>query len=85
MKNFTDSSMGQRLCRFFGAQLKTDYRLSLSLYPDENAEAPSCTHQCEGSSKHALTTLLAWMALIALACTIVRGICGLLTKLFRAN
>ena len=82
MKAFTESPLGQRLCRLFGAQLKTDYRISMSLYPDKESEAPNCTHTCTGSSQHALATLLGWMALILLACTVVRGICGLLSSLF---
>ena len=81
MNAWINSPMGQRLCRLFGAQLKTDYRLSLSLYPDKESETPTCTHDCTGSSQHPLATLLAWGALIVLACTIVHGICGLLSKL----
>lgn len=85
MKRLTDSRVGQFLCRLFGAQIKTDYQLSMSLYPEKDAVDPTCTHNCTGSSKHALSTVLAWMVLIILACAIVRGICGLLSKLFRTN
>lgn len=82
MKMLNDTPMGQRLCRLLGAQIKADYRLSLSLYPEKNATDPTCTHRCEGSSRHAIAALLGCLALITLACTVLRGICALLSKLF---
>ena len=85
MKRLTDSPVGEFLCRLFGAQIKTEYQVSMSLYPEKEATNPTCTHSCEGSSKHSLSKVLAWVALIIVVYAIVRGICGLLSKLFRTN
>ena len=82
MKNLTESSVGQRLQKLLGARIKTDYNVSLSLYPEKDAESPTCSHQCKGSSEHAMVTLLGGIAVIVLACTILRGICALLSKVF---
>ena len=84
MKCLSELPLCKRVSHILGSQVQADYKLSLSLYADENAETPECTQVCSGSAKHALATVLAFVGVIATACALMRGVCCLISKLCRS-
>ncbi len=74
------SELCQGMVRMLRARVKTDCKLSLSLY-DENADTPECTHNYACASQHPLSRLLGWLCWIVLLCAAARVLFCLIAKL----
>ncbi|MGM9684381.1 MAG: hypothetical protein ACI3XQ_12360 [Eubacteriales bacterium] len=57
-------------------QLEKDYDITLSLYPDENTESPSCSHHFKGSSKHGLVKAILTVGAIGMIMSSVCALCS---------
>ena len=90
-----NSCFGKRLDglrRFFGGigqySLGKKYELELSLYPDEESNAPICSHHFDGSSRHNLAKTIALAALVmlffAVLMPILRAVGCAFSKIFKA-
>ena len=62
------------LCRY---QLQKEYDTTLSLYDEETAAAPICSHHAKGSVRVPLWKVLLLFGACAAFCALIHGLCSL--------
>ena len=64
------------LCGLTDYTVKSDYDVTVQLYPDKKSATPECSHHLKGSMKHELGKLLAFGGLmIGLAAICAAAVC----------
>ena len=63
------------LCRKLGKiNLKSEYNVKMSLFKDENAEAPCCSHTFNGESKCKIVKILAVVSIVLLVASLLEDL-----------
>ncbi len=81
MKNISENPMVEKAkcaCKSLAdIRVKQDYNMTVSLYDSKNPDTPECTHTVKGSCDHSLIKMLAVAGIVAVAVSVICGVCSL--------
>ena len=84
MKPLSETSVCRKLSAFCGTlghySVGHDCQLTLSLYADEAAHTPECSHHLKGSGRHNLIRLIALVGGVTLMLALIKTLCCLCKK-----